>query len=119
MKVKYYFLILLYLKFGEDGATRPLPRDGGANEFRGDPTIGLRLTSGPEIEDGSAKDGAPKRLRCSNIPPSHRGGAVPAPLPRGGPKWWDKFLEGSPPIFKISPFQPAKHYTGNIVKLHS
>jgi len=28
--------------FGSGGATRPLPRDGGAEGFRGDPTVGPR-----------------------------------------------------------------------------
>jgi len=44
------------------GATRPPPRDGGAEEFLGDPTVGPPPKVGPEIKYGrsSAKDGAPE-----------------------------------------------------------
>jgi len=48
------------------GAIRLLPRDGGAEELCGDPTVGPRP---PEIKTGrsSAKDFAPERLRCEAI----------------------------------------------------
>jgi len=57
------------LCFGDGGTTRSLPRNRGAEEFRGDPTIGPRPMYGPEIKDGrsSAKVGVPERLRCGTI----------------------------------------------------
>jgi len=35
-----------------DGAIRPLPRNEGQEEFRGDPTVGLRPELGLEIKKG-------------------------------------------------------------------
>jgi len=32
---------------------------------------------------------------CTNVSPSQRGGAVPDPLTRGGPKWRDNYPEVS------------------------
>jgi len=56
-----------YLKSADndDGA---IPRDGGAEEFRGDTTVGPHPKVEPEVKNGksSAKDGAPEKLRCSN-----------------------------------------------------
>jgi len=41
-------------------------------------------------------------IACINVSPPHHGGAVPAPLSRGRPKWRGNFPEGptirSPPI---------------------
>jgi len=36
-----------------------------------------------------------KLIDCANVSPPYRGGAVPAPLPSGGPKWRGIFSEGS------------------------
>jgi len=48
--------------------TRLLPRDGGVKEHHGDPIVGPRPRSGPEIKNrSSANDGAPKRLKCGTI----------------------------------------------------
>jgi len=82
------------------GGTRLLPRDRGADEFHGDPIVGLHPRSGPEVKNGksSAKDDVLDRLRCgimSNVLPPYRSGAVPAPLPSGGTKWRDNISEGS------------------------
>ena len=35
-----FFLNLRLFGLGGGGTTRPLPRDGGAEELRGDPTVG-------------------------------------------------------------------------------
>jgi len=32
---------------------------------------------------------------CTNVSPPHHGGAVPAPLPSGEPKWRGNYSEGS------------------------
>jgi len=76
-------------------------------ELHGYPTVGPRpKVFGPEVKNGSsAKDGAPERLKCgtiqeevslilqrvsasaANVSPPQRGGTVPAPLERGGPRW--------------------------------
>jgi len=50
------------------GATRLLPMDGGAEEFRGDPTVRPRAKIwAREQDESSDKDGAPERLRCVTI----------------------------------------------------
>ena len=43
--VKHYFKFTV--KTGGGGTTRPLSRDGGAEELRGDPTVGHTPRSGP------------------------------------------------------------------------
>jgi len=45
--IKYFKILTIPMKksfiiFGDDGATRPLPRGGGEEEFQGDPTVGPR-----------------------------------------------------------------------------
>jgi len=35
------------------------------------------------------------RVFCTNVWPTQRGGVVPAPLSRGGPKWRVNYPEGS------------------------
>ena len=43
---------------GGGGTTQPLPRDGGTEELRGDPTVGLRLkvlTIGQEYREMSQR----------------------------------------------------------------
>jgi len=65
---------------GGGGATRPLPRDGGVEEFHGDSTVGFR----PSLHQPF----------CTNVSPPQRGGAVSALLPRGEPKWRDNYPEG-------------------------
>jgi len=56
------------LQDGDGGATRPVPRNRGAEEFRGYPTVGPRHapSSRPDIKyvRSSAKDGASERLGC-------------------------------------------------------
>jgi len=54
---------------GGGSATRPLPTDGAAEEFCGDPTVRpCPKRSGLEIKHGSsAKEGALERLRCGII----------------------------------------------------
>jgi len=56
---------------GGSGATRPLPRYGGVEELHGDPTVGPRPRSRPEVKNGrstdSAKEGAPERFRYGTI----------------------------------------------------
>jgi len=58
---------MFYIFSGGGGAT--LPRNGGAEKFRGDQQSGHAPRFGPEIQNGrsSAKDGALERLRygCS------------------------------------------------------
>jgi len=45
--------IMFSIKTGSgNSATRPLPSDGSAEEFRGDSTVWPRTKSGPEIKDG-------------------------------------------------------------------
>jgi len=63
----------------------PFQGIGCAEKFRGDVTVGPRL-SGPEV---------------TNVSPPHRGDAVPASISRGGPKWRGKFLVGS--VHQVAP----------------
>jgi len=50
------------------GAIRPLSRNGSVEELHGDPTVGPRPRSGPEVKNESnAKDGTSERLSCGTI----------------------------------------------------
>jgi len=51
------------------GATRPISRDGGVEEPRGDPTVGSSPKVWTRGQNGrsSAKDGTPERLRGGTI----------------------------------------------------
>jgi len=49
---------------GGGGGTRPLPKDGGAEEFRGNSTVRYAPKSEPEIKDGRY---------CTNVSPPQRG----------------------------------------------
>jgi len=52
------------------GTTRPLSSVGGVEELHGDPTVEPRpkvWTRGQKWKYSSAKDGAPKKLRCGII----------------------------------------------------
>jgi len=63
-----YELELIGYAIFDSLAARPHPRDGGAEEFRGNPTIGPHLKVWPEVKNGSSdKKGAPERLRCETI----------------------------------------------------
>jgi len=55
-------MLFVYYIYSGGSATRLLPRDGGAEELHGDPTVGPCPRFGPEIKTGrsSAKDGMPE-----------------------------------------------------------
>jgi len=59
---------LKFLKFG-GGATRPLPKDEGAEKLHRDSTVGPRPKVWTRGQNGrrSAKDGVPERIRCRTI----------------------------------------------------
>jgi len=53
---------------GGGGAIRPLPRDGGVENSTETQQSGHAPRYEPNVKNGSsAKDGAPKRLRCGTI----------------------------------------------------
>jgi len=52
-----YHICLIVARCG-GGATILLPRDGGAEEFHRDPTVGQRSRSGPEIKVAQRRRGS-------------------------------------------------------------
>jgi len=99
---KYNYRIWLWFpdphfKKTHGGATDPFREMGAWRNCTETQQSGYAQRSGPEAKTGSsAKDGAPEKLICyTNISPPQHGGAVPAPLTRGGSKWRDNFPEGS------------------------
>jgi len=93
------------LRSDQDGSAR----DGSAEEFRGDPTVGPRpnfWTRDQRWRVGEAQ------MQHIDVSPTQRGGAVPAPLPNYGSKWRDKFPEESgrpsPPIVWVTTINREK-----------
>jgi len=48
-----------------------------------------------ELHGGVTVGSHSKVTKCINVSPPQRGGAVPVPLTRGGPKWRDNYPESS------------------------
>ena len=59
-----------FFKHGGGGTTRPLPRDGGTEELRGDPTIGPHpkvWTIDQKYKERGAKDRFAKGFRSRTV----------------------------------------------------